>query len=57
MCFTMQLHRFNATHPIGVIQEIVIETVATEEGQKAIEDIEVGDLVWVTDTETGYYYL
>ena len=52
MCFTMQLHRFNATHPIGVIQEIVIETVATEDGQKAIEDIEVGDLVWATDTET-----
>ena len=27
--------------------------IATEDGQKAIEDIEVGDLVWATDTEIG----
>ena len=27
--------------------------IATADGQKAIEDIEVGDLVWATDTETG----
>ena len=39
---------------LGLIQCFIAGTiVASKDGQKKIEDIQVGDLVWATDPETG----